>query len=153
MKKIPVYGRSPIHLMGLLVCYGLAIYAGVKLFSNVSLWVALAFPAGIFVHDFILYPLYTKADRALSAYQLRQFQEKKISVAWINYLRLPVMIAVILLLCYFPIILRLSEDRPLYTSLSQDSYLYRWLIVVAAFSVGSAFSYFLKKRTKRKESK
>lgn len=150
MKKIPLYGRDPLHLLGVIFCYALATYAGVKLFSNVTLWVALAFPGGIFLHDFVLFPLYTKADTALTSFHNKQMKKDKTSKPWINYVRVPVVISFLLLLCYFPIILRLAHDRHLYTGLSPDSYLYRWLIVTAALAAGSAFSYFLSKnRAKR----
>lgn len=146
MKKIPGYGRGPVHLLGVLFCYSLVTYAAIKLFSNVSLWIALAFPAGIVIHDFILFPMYQKANRALSNYQLKRERQGKTSVLWINHVRVPVVISFLLLLCYFPIILRLASERPLYTGLSQDSYLYRWLLVTAALAVGSALAFFLRKR-------
>ncbi|WP_162054273.1 hypothetical protein [Pontibacter pamirensis] len=114
MKNIPGYGRGPVHLLGVIFCYILAIYAGVKLFSNVSLWIALAFPAGIFLHDFVLFPLYSGIDRGLKHLQRRQQREEKVSVGWVNHVRVPVMISFFLLLAYFPIILRLSDDRYLY---------------------------------------
>lgn len=149
MKNIPGYGRGPVHLLGVIFCYSLAIYAGSKLFSNVSLWIALAFPAGIFLHDFVLFPFYSGIDRTLKRMQRRQKREGKIAVFWVNYLRVPVIVSFVLLLAYFPIILRLPEDRELYTSLSPDPYLYRWLIVTAVFAAGSAFAYYLKKRRYR----
>lgn len=152
MKKIPLYGRDPVHLVGVLFCYALVTYAGVKLFSNVALWVALAFPGGVFLHDFVLFPLYAKADTALTSFQSRQKKEGKLSKPWINYVRVPVVISFLLLLCYFPIILRLASERPLYTGLPQDSFLYRWLIVTAALAAGSAFSYFLPKERKRRNA-
>ena len=37
-----------------------------------------------------------------------------------------------MVLTYFPLILRLSSNRELYTGLAPDSYLYRWLLVTAA---------------------
>lgn len=146
MKKIPGYGRDPIHLLGVVFCYALATYSAIKLFSNVSLWIALAFPAGIAVHDFVLFPLYRKANHVLTNYQLKRERQGKTSVLWINHVRVPLMISLLLLLCYFPIILRLATDRPLYTGLSQDPYLYRWLLVTAALAAGSALAYFLRKR-------
>lgn len=153
MKNIPGYGRSPIHLLGVIFCYALATYASVKLFSNVSLWVALAFPGGIFLHDFVLFPLYRKADHALLKYQQKREQRGKSSRRWINHLRVPVVISFLLLLCYFPIILRLSDERHLHTGLSQEGYLYRWLLVTAALAAGSALSFFITKgRTKRQDA-
>ncbi|MBU1823333.1 MAG: hypothetical protein KKG00_17780 [Bacteroidetes bacterium] len=146
MKKIPYYGRSLVHLLGVLFCYALVTYAAIKLFGNVSLWVALAFPAGIAVHDFILFPLYRKADQVVVDYQMKQQKQEKKYVLWLNHLRIPVVISFILLLCYFPLILRLSSNRELYTGLAPDSYLYRWLLVTAALFAGSAVAYFIRKR-------
>lgn len=147
MKKLPVYGRSPIHLLGVIFCYGLAFYAGTKLFSNVSLWIALAFPAGIALHDFVLFPLYRKANQKLTDIQLERDRKGKTSQRWINHIRVPVVISFILLMLYFPLILRLNADqRPLNTGLSVDSYLYRWLFVTAALAAGSALAFFLRKR-------
>lgn len=154
MKKIPLYGRDPLHLLGVLFCYALATYAAVKLFSSVSLWVALAFPGGIFLHDFVLFPLYTKADTALTSFHTKQMKKGNSSKPWINYVRVPVVISFLLLLCYFPIILRLADNRHLYTGLSPEPYLYRWLLVTAALAAGSALSYFLtKQRAKRQNAK
>ncbi len=150
MKKIPGYGRSPIHLLGVLFCYSLVTYAAVKLFSNVSLWIALAFPAGIALHDFILFPAYRKANHFLTDYQVKREKQGKTSRRWINHIRVPVVLSFLLLLCYFPIILRLVADqRPKNTGLSQDSYLYRWLIVTAVLAAGSALAYFLRERRSR----
>ncbi|MDX5422072.1 MAG: hypothetical protein LPK07_15035 [Hymenobacteraceae bacterium] len=149
MKKLPIYGESPLHLAGVVFCYGLAAYAGLKLFDNVPLWIALAFPAGIFLHDFVLFPLYSGADRVLKRIQRKQLQEGKITTPWINYVRVPVIISFLLLFCYFPIILRLADERELYTALSQDTYLYRWLIVSAVFAAGAVLSYFLRARKTR----
>lgn len=146
MNKIPFYGRGPLHLLGVLFCYALVCYAAYKLFSNVSLWIALAFPAGIAVHDFILFPLYRKANHLLTDYQLKRERQGKTSVLWINHIRVPIVISFLLLLCYFPIILRLASDRPLYTGLSQDPYLYRWLLVTAALAAGSALAFFIRRR-------
>ncbi|AHM60365.1 hypothetical protein D770_10540 [Flammeovirgaceae bacterium 311] len=146
MKKIPLYGRGPLHLLGVIFCYSLATYAGIKLFSNVSLWIALAFPAGIALHDFVLFPIYRKANHVLTNYQLKREQQGKTSRRWINHVRVPVVISFLLLLCYFPIILQLSDNRQEHTSLDQDSYLYRWLLVTAALVVGSVLAYFLKSR-------
>lgn len=149
MKKIPGYGCNPIHLLGVIFCYSLVTYSGIKLFSNVSIWIALAFPLGIALHDFVLFPLYRKANHALTNYQLKRERQGKTSLLWINHVRVPVVISFLLLLSYFPIILRLASDRPLYTGLSQDPYLYRWLLVSAALAAGSALAYFLRKRQKQ----
>lgn len=146
MKKIPGYGRSPIHLLGVIFCYSLVTYAAIKLFSTVSLWIALAFPAGIALHDFLLFPMYRKANHALSKYQLKRERQGKTTVLWINHVRVPVVISFLLLLCYFPIILRLANERPLYTGLSQDTYLYRWLLVTVALAAGSALAFYFRKR-------
>lgn len=157
MKKIPGYGRDPIHLLGVIFCYGMVAYAGAKLFSNVQWWIALAFPAGIALHDFVLFPIYRKANHVLTDYQLERERKGKTSRRWINHIRVPVVISFILLLAYFPIILRLVADqRPLNTGLSQDSYLYRWLIVTAVLAAGSALAYFWRRhkdRTSRRPEK
>lgn len=147
MKKIPLYGRGPLHLLGVIFCYGLVTYAAIKLFSNNSLWIALAFPGGIALHDFVLFPMYRKANHMLTDYQLERERKGKTSRRWINHVRVPVVISFILLLAYFPIILRLvADNRPLNTGLSQDSYLYRWLLVTAALAAGSALAYFMRRR-------
>jgi hypothetical protein len=142
MKKLPLYGESIWHLLGTLFCYALVTYASIKLFGVVSLWIALAFPAGVIVHDFILFPAYRKLDNIMVGWQEKQLSKGKSSRLWINYVRLCVMISLLLLLCYFPIILNVSEDRHLYTGLTQESYLYRWLIVTGVFIAGSVFSFY-----------
>lgn len=148
--KIPYYGRGPIHLLAVIFCYALIIYAGLKLLSSVSLWIALAFPAGVVLHDFVLFPIYRKANHALENYQLKRERHGKTSRRWINHVRVPVVISFLLLLCYFPIIFQLGDERELHTSLDQDPYLIRWLLVTAALVAGSALAYFLRRRRAHK---
>ncbi len=146
MKKIPLYGESLLHLLGVLICYALVTYASIKLFGVVSLWIALAFPAGVIVHDFILFPVYRKVDQWLSAYQEKQQENGTDSIRWINYVRFPLMTSLLLFFCYFPLILRLPEDRHLDTGLSPEPYLYRWLIVSGTLMAGAIITYYIRSR-------
>lgn len=147
MKHIPGYGRSPLHLLGVIFCYALAAYAGARMIDEKALYIILAYPGGILLHDFVLLPLYSSADRKMSScQQASQKPGDKLKGNWINYVRFPFIVTGLLLILYFPLILRLAEERPLFTSLSPDPYLYRWLIVSAVFFGAAGLRYFLTKR-------
>jgi hypothetical protein len=60
------------------------------------------------------------------------------TVPWINSLRVPVVLSGILLLIWFPLILRLPARFPATTALSLDPYLWHWLAVTGALFLLSA---------------
>ncbi|MBA3743218.1 MAG: molybdopterin-dependent oxidoreductase [Sporichthya sp.] len=117
------YGASPLHLVSLLACFALAGWAALSASSGPSpLRMALWFLGAAILHDFVLFPLYTRADRYLRA----------LGAVNVNYVRVPALISVLLLVMFYPLILRRSQDTYGNASgLDQSGYLGSWLLVTA----------------------
>jgi hypothetical protein len=154
------YGAPLRHLLALLVSFALAGYA-VQAVAAAGQWrgFALWFGAAIVVHDLLLFPVYSGADRMLRQFLRRQAGSRR--SPWpagpgragqagaapaappvLNYLRLPAAFSLLLLLVWFPLILGLSSDRYLRASgLAAGPYLWRWLAVTGAAFAASAVWY------------
>jgi hypothetical protein len=66
---------------------------------------------------------------------------------WINYLRVPAGLSGLLLLVWFPLILRRSKDvYEASTGLNPNPYLGRWLLATGVLFAGSALAYALRLR-------
>nr|WP_232789560.1 hypothetical protein [Streptomyces jeddahensis] len=149
----------------LLASFALTGYAGVRLLAGDWLAVAAWFVGAALVHDLVLVPLYSLADRGLQEalgggrYRRRDGagdgagrgaedagrgeliprQELIPRRDLINHVRVPGLLSGLLLLVWFPLISRHVERRyALGTGLSADVFLSRWLIVSAALFAISA---------------
>ena len=131
------YGASPLHLLALLGCFALAGYAAARLVPSRPVGVAVWFLGAVAGHDLLLMPLYTLADRSAMAV-IRHCPPRLPSVPWINYLRVPAGLSALLLLVWFPLILRLHTSYRASTTLSPDPYLGHWLAVTGALFLLSA---------------
>jgi hypothetical protein len=138
------YGAGPIHLVGLVACFAVAAYALAKVlgesgWKEILLWFAIC----IVIHDLIAWPVYGVADRMALRLQDRTRSSGHIPrVPWINHVRVPVVISALLLVMFFPLILRLSN--PYYedaTGYSESVYVFNWLAVSGALFIGSAVAY------------
>ena len=110
-RQLRWYGASPLHLLALLACFGLAGYAAARLVSSRPLGVAAWFLGAVVGHDLLLMPLYSLADRSVMA--AIRHRDPQLPVApWINYLRVPAALSGLLLLVWFPLILRLPSPLP-----------------------------------------
>lgn len=125
---------SPLELLLFAASFALAAYAGVRLLAGdwfgVTLWVVGA----ALLHDLVLLPLYSAADRALlraaGAVGRRQ---------WAGYVRVPAALSLLLLLVWFPQISGANAARyRSATGLSADGFLERWLLVTCVLFGGSA---------------
>ncbi|MFG2599218.1 hypothetical protein [Streptomyces sp. NPDC048462] len=143
-----LYGASPLHLLLVLCSFALTGYAGIRLLSGAEPWkVVLWFVGAALLHDLVLLPLYTVTDRAAQTL-LGERREPaapgatvRPAMRWINYVRVPVFLSGVLFLTYFPLILqRVSHRFTLYTTLSTDVYLGRWLLITAALFAISALT-------------
>lgn len=143
------YGANPLHLLGLLGCFALAGYAGLRLFDARPLWVAVWFLGAVVGHDLVLFPLYAVADRSVAGV-LRHRAAPLPAVPWINYLRVPVLLSGVLLLVYFPLIFRLTDLYEGITAMPVSVYLGRWLAVTGALFAGSALAFALRLRRARR---
>ncbi len=130
------YGANPLHLLALLGCFALAGYAAAQLVKSHPLGVAVWFLGAVVGHDLLL-PLYSIADRSAMA-AIRHRPPRLPAVPWINYLRVPAGLSGLLLLIWFPLILRLGTQYHASTTLSPDPFLWHWLAVTGALFLTSA---------------
>ena len=133
------YGAGPLHLLTMLACFALAGFAVAQLlpynFVGIPIWLVGA----VIGHDLILMPLYTLADRSAMAI-FRHRPQQLPAVPWINYLRVPAGLSALLLLIWFPLILRLPTGFPATTTLPLGPYLWHWLGVTGALFLLSAIA-------------
>lgn len=141
----------PKHLMTrlrplvLLGCVALAGYAATIVAGDPSwVWMAVWFLAAVAVHDALLLPLYSGADRALVALAPRT------RVPVVNHVRVPALGAGLTLLLFLPGIIRHGEGAVLGASgLDQAPFLGRWLLLTAALCAASALVYGVRVLTTR----
>lgn len=120
-----------------------------RLFAVRPREVAIWFVGAAVLHDLILLPLYSLADlSALSV--LRHRTTDTPTVPWINYLRVPAFLSGLLLLVWFPLVLRLAVPYPGDTGLSDSVYLGRWLAITGVAFAASAVAFALRLRLARR---
>lgn len=136
-----LYGRGPGHLAAMLVCFAMAGYAGYAIFENAKPWTVLLWLAGaIVVHDFVLLPLYTGMFWLAS--RAGRVSGNRGRTLILYHLVAPAALSVLLFLAWMPLILRLSAGAygPT-TGMTQEPYLWRWLLLTAALFAGSGLLY------------
>ncbi|MFS0898361.1 hypothetical protein AB3M98_13230 [Mycolicibacterium litorale] len=139
-----VYGSHPLHLLTLVA--GLALFGyvvamlGVSALWNPRTWwqsIVVWFAAAVIGHDLVLYPLYTLADRVLAL-----SERIPVPVPLLNHLRVPALGAALTFLVFSPGILRQGgRTYTAATGLTQEPFLGRWLLLVAAMFAVSAAVY------------
>ncbi|MFJ3982576.1 hypothetical protein [Streptomyces fungicidicus] len=133
----------PFPLLVLLVSFVLCGYAGVRLLDGDWFLVALWFVGAAVIHDLVLLPLYSAADRALVKGAGRRRGR-------VGYVRVPAALSGLLLLVWFPLISgRVSERYAGVAGQSADGYAARWLLVTAVLFGGSAVVYAVRTRRRR----
>ena len=145
------YGANPLHLLALVGCFALAGYAAALLVSPRPLAVAVWFAGAVVGHDLLLLPLYSLADRSVRA-AIRHHAPRLAPIAWVNYLRAPPGLSLLLLLVWFPLILRLHTHYHASTTLSPNPYLWHWLAVTGALFLLSATAFALRLRAVHRAS-
>ncbi|MGO8891610.1 MAG: hypothetical protein ACLQB1_18210, partial [Streptosporangiaceae bacterium] len=144
-RRLRWYGASPLHLLALLACFCLAGYAAARLVSSHPVAVVVWFLGAVIGHDLLLMPLYSLADRSAMA-ALRHREPQLPATPWINYLRVPAALSGLLLLVWFPLILRLQSPYHASTTLSADPYVWHWLAVTGALFLLSAVAFAVRLR-------
>ncbi|MGH3153141.1 MAG: hypothetical protein ACRDOB_20770 [Streptosporangiaceae bacterium] len=144
-RQLRWYGASPLHLLALLACFGLAGYAAARLVPSQPLGVAAWFLGAVIGHDLLLTPLYSLADRSVMA-AIRHREPQLPAGPWINYIRVPAGLSALLLLVWFPLILRLQSPYHASTTLSADPYIWHWLAITGALFLLSAVAFALRLR-------
>ncbi|MEW2221586.1 hypothetical protein AB0939_20235 [Streptomyces sp. NPDC006990] len=84
---------SPFQIVLLLASFVLAGYAGARFLADDWLGVAVWFVGAALLHDLVLVPLYTLADRV-----------PRLAGRYVNHLRIPALLSLLLLLVWFPLI-------------------------------------------------
>ncbi|TVZ94261.1 hypothetical protein [Streptomyces sp. PTD9-10] len=138
MRRLPVIRRlpvgSPLQILLLCCSFALAAYAGVRLLAGDWFGVALWVVGAALLHDLVLLPLYSVADRAV-VHGLDAAGRR----AWVMYVRVPAALSGLLLLVWFPLISdRVAVRYRLATGQSADVFLGRWLLITALLFGGSA---------------
>ena len=141
------YGASPLHLLTLLASFALAGYAALQLLRGPTpVRVAGWFLGAVIAHDLVLFPLYAVADRSLTGLRRRPAAAARRGA--VNYLRVPVLLSGLLLLLFFPLILRQSEGAYGRASgLDESAYLGHWLLITGVLFGGSAIAYAVRAAT------
>ncbi len=138
MRLRPVYGAGPLHLLSHVAALALAAYAFTRIFAGGQPWnVVLWFAGAVLLHDAIAFPLYTVLNRLALGRARRS----------VNHVRVPALLSGFAFIVYFPLILGLGDGR--YegaTTLSQDVYLGRWLLLCGAMFAVSALLYAVRAR-------
>lgn len=131
-RRVPL--GSPFQLLLLACSFALAAYAGIRLLAGDWFGVALWIVGAALLHDLVLLPLYTLADRAAVGGLGAAGQRGRTL-----YVRVPATLSGLLLLVWFPLISGMTAGRyRSATGLSPDGFLTRWLLITAVLFGGSA---------------
>lgn len=145
------YGANPLHLLVLCACFGIAGYAAARLVLPRPAGVLVWFAGAVVGHDLLLMPLYALADRSALAV-LRHRAPRLPAAGWINYLRVPAGLSLLLLLVWFPLIARLGTFYQASTGLSPDPFVWHWLGVTGALFAISAVTFAVRLRAAGRRS-
>jgi hypothetical protein len=134
-----LYGAGPWHLVAQLGCFALTAYAASRLLDDlpVLLRIAIWFVGAAVVWDLLLGPALALADRLLRPLGA-------LRVPALNYVRVPGLVSLLLLVVWLPVILQRSEGVfAVKAGLTQDPYLGRWVAVTAVLFLASGLVYAL----------
>ena len=144
------YGANPLHLLAFAASFAVAGYAADRLVPSRPLGVGIWFLGAVVGHDLVLMPLYSLADWSAATVLRHRAARLPGGVAWINYLRVPAVLSGLLLLVWFPLILRLRTHYQASTTLSAEPFLWHWLGVTGALFLLSAVAFAVRMRTLRR---
>jgi hypothetical protein len=127
------------------LCVALGLYAVSFWLNSPSLVRLLVWFVGAAVlHDLVLFPLYTAADRGLA----------RLPAAVRNHVRVPALGAGLTFLVFLPGIVRQGTESNLAaTGLDQEPFLGRWVVLTLALFAVSATVYALRRLIKGKRSR
>ncbi|MEW2545099.1 hypothetical protein AB0910_04840 [Streptomyces sp. NPDC047002] len=134
-----IYGESPLHLALLAASFAVCGYAALRWLPYDWFSIGVWFVGAAVLHDLVLVPLYAGVDWALH----RAFGTAADSAprGAVNHVRVPAFVSLLLLLVYWPLILRDSPHYTVSTRLSDTVFLGRWLLITAALFTASALWY------------
>jgi hypothetical protein len=158
-----IYGSHPLHLLTMLsgfalLCYVLATFKPATLWNPGTWWQSIVvwLAAAVIAHDLLLFPLYTLADRVLSARIGRPAAPARVGnpkVSARNHIRVPALGAGLTLLIFLPGII--EQGGPTYhaaTGQTQQPFLGRWLLLTAAMFAVSALGYVARRAVARRRA-
>ncbi len=144
---VKLYGASPLHLLAVVASLAIAGYAAQFLLVSRTVEVVAWFVAAAVLHDLLLLPLYAIADRSLTEVWRRSSSHpESAAVPWLNRVRFPAAISLLLLLVYWPEISRRHTVLQADSRLSTHPYLSHWLLVTGILFALSALSYAVRLR-------
>jgi len=159
-----LYGAGPLHLLALLACFAIAAAGVVGLyedsfgFKSVVEW----FIAAVLVHDLVLLPAYSLLDRVAfshardrSAVRAPAPRRRRtvLPASAIPFVRVPAILSGLLLLVFFPLILRRGSLYQSITGLTQNIYLGRWLASTGVLFALSALAYVIASVLRRRSGR
>jgi hypothetical protein len=138
------YGAHPLHLLSLLACFALAGWAVLQASHGpLPLRMLVWFVAALLGPDLVLFPLYALLDKSLST----------ITGSAVNYVRVPALLSGLLLLLFFPVILRHSERTyGAASGLDESPFLARWLLLTGLAFLVSGVLYAIRATRSRQGS-
>jgi hypothetical protein len=133
------YGAGPLHLFAVSVSFALAGYAATALFHRQTLRVAVWFVGAAVGHDLVLLPLYGLANASLT--RVWRLAPRTRQLPWLNYVRFPAAISLLLLVVFVPEITRRPTAQYAASGLTNHGYLSHWLLVTGVLFALSGLSY------------
>ncbi len=142
-----VYGESPLHLLGQLVAFVIAVYAlsqAVEVGSTEVKSLLIWFLGGALLHDVLFVPIYLGLDR-VSRRGVKDHAQRRVPV--INHIRFPAAVSGVMFLMLFPLVIgRTEPNYVLLTGEQPPDWLGHWLLATAvAFGI-SALAYAVRLR-------
>ena len=134
-----LYGASPLHLLAHLALLPLCAWAllevlGARAAATIAVWLG----AAVILHDLVLLPLYSAADRAA----------RTGLGAAINYVRVPAGLSLLMLATFLGTIAERGEGAYRNVSgLEYEGYAIRWLVVSATLFAVSGLVYLVRSRS------
>jgi hypothetical protein len=131
-----VYGASPLHLLAHLALMPLAGWAILQVLEGrTAVRIVVWLVAAAVVHDLVVLPLYSGADRAARTF----------TGAAVNYVRVPAGLSLLMLAVFFGTIAGRGEGGYRAVSgLSYEGYATRWLLASAGLFAVSGAVYLLR---------
>ncbi|MEO6857129.1 MAG: hypothetical protein ABI323_00855 [Solirubrobacteraceae bacterium] len=140
------YGASPLHLLGHLLGFAIAVFALDRIFSGGDVKELVMWYLGfVIAHDLIFVSVYAGLDRLLRGALARLPRPSRTGLPVINHVRAPVLISGLLLIIYLPVISGRSDGQ--YLALSGHHlthYLRNWLLITGTLFLGSGLLYALR---------
>jgi len=134
------YGAGPLHLLAVLGALAVGAYALSRVFGLLPqpLSFFIWFAGAIVLHDLVFLPGYSLLGNGVARVVAGKAPPSRVRIAALNHLRVPVLLAGLALLVFFPLVLRTGESTfTLANGLTPDVYLGRWLALTAVLLVGS----------------